>query len=156
MFVLTSAHDASEENFLSLHEIIFKRLIRQKIFGEVRHEEDEMRDAEQDERHAFGVDICAENFFVNAGLNYVARNFLEALNFGVNHGEKFAGIIYLAEQKFYRVRRTFVSRADSRKNFLQLFYGRRFFLINRVGETVSVFEVLAQNLYVDKNFLGEI
>ena len=115
-----------------------------------------MRNAEQDKRHTFGIDICAENFFVNARLNYVTRNLLNASDFSVNLRKKFTWIIYFSEQKFYSIRRSFLGLVDSSEDSFQFFDGRRFFLINRVGETVSVFEVLAQNLYVDKNFLGEI
>jgi len=67
-----------------LRKIIFKSFIRDQIFGEIGHEEDEMRNSEQDERHTLRIDICAENFSVNARLNYFSVDILYTFKFRIN------------------------------------------------------------------------
>ena len=43
-----------------------------------------MRNAEQDERHTLRIDICAENFSVNARLNYFSGDILYTFKFRIN------------------------------------------------------------------------
>ena len=68
-----------------------------------------MRNAEQDERHTFRINICAENFCLNARLNYIARNFFQTLNLSVN-----------LRKKLRRPVRPSLSKKSSRQKLLSL------------------------------------